>query len=55
MAVFLPVSRSCSVAPFLIRTYRFFNFSAASEDILGPHLLQEISQYKLQINELNHT
>ena len=44
IAVFLPVSRSCSPAPLRISTYLFFNFSAASGDRRGPHLLNIIAK-----------
>lgn len=41
MVIFLPVSLSYSPAPFLIKTYLFFSFSAASGESRGPHLLQK--------------
>lgn len=35
----LSLSLSCSLAPLLITTYRFFSFSAAAAERRGPHFL----------------
>ena len=46
IVIFLPVSLSYSPAPFLINTYLFFSFSAASAESRGPHLLQRKHKVK---------
>jgi len=42
MAGRLADSLSCSLAPLLITTYRFFSFSAAAGESRGPHLLHTV-------------